>query len=83
MPCVASDRIADSRPLPIPFTKMKTRETPNAFAFSASASATRDAANGVDFLDPVNPIDPEETQARTLPRSSQSESITLLYEART
>ena len=66
-PWLASERIAESRPLPTPETSTSTLTNPVFFTFSASAEMVLEAANGVAFFGPENPSDPAEAQARTLP----------------
>ena len=81
-PCEASERIADSLPAPTPLTTTEIRETPTRFAFSAVASATREAAKGVDFFVPLKPIAPAEVCANTSPFSLVKEIMVLFHVAR-
>ncbi len=59
---------------------MKTVKTftPLSFAFFATFSAATCAANGVDFLDPRNPIAPALAQAIAFPSTSVIVMIVLL-----
>src|SRR3989338_7354587 len=65
-----SDLIAESRPLPAPFTTTSTEIGPPFRSFSASAATIFEAANGVAFLGPLKPREPAVAQARTLPERS-------------
>jgi hypothetical protein len=49
-------------------------------AFLAAASAVTCAANGVDLREPLNPAEPADSQAITLPSVSVSVTIVLLKE---
>src|SRR3954466_2878219 len=69
-PTEASAWMADSRPLPGPWTRTRTRRRPRFLASRPQFSAATVAANGVDFLEPLNPAFPAEPQARALPRMS-------------
>src|SRR5438128_2853019 len=60
-------RRADSRPEPGPLTKTVMERMPWSIAFFAASSAASCAANGVDFLDPLNPRTPADDHATTLP----------------
>src|SRR3982751_6607165 len=62
--------MADSRPLPGPCTRTWTRRSPRFIASRPQFSAATVAANGVDFLDPLNPAFPAEPQASVFPRMS-------------
>src|SRR5918999_2159733 len=62
--------IADSRPLPGPCTRTCTRRSPRFIASRPQFSAATVAANGVDFLEPLNPALPADPHARALPRRS-------------
>src|ERR671911_2630845 len=62
--------MADSRPLPGPCTRTWTRRSPRFMASRPQFSAATVAANGVDFLEPLNPALPADPQARVLPRMS-------------
>ena len=57
-PFAAKDLIAESLPDPIPLTKIITFSIPIFWVACDIASATLDAAKGVDFFAPLNPIDP-------------------------
>src|SRR3972149_3362461 len=52
--------------------------TPSSIAFFATSSAAMVAANGVLFLDPLNPLAPELHQARALPSRSVIVMMVLL-----
>lgn len=80
MPFVANDRKADSLPDPIPFIKISTLSMPLFLAVVLSVSATLEAANGVDFLAPLNPMAPALTLEMTLPAGSVKDIFVLLYE---
>ena len=80
MPFVANDRKALSRPDPIPFIKISTRSIPLFFAIVLNVSATLEAANGVDFLAPLNPMAPALTLEITFPAGSVKDIFVLLYE---
>src|SRR6185312_236915 len=69
-PTDASAWMADSRPLPGPCTRTCTRRSPRFMASRPQFSAATVAANGVDFLDPLNPALPADPQASVLPRMS-------------
>ncbi len=73
-----SDRIAESLPLPTPFTITETVSGPVAFIFSAIAAITFDEANGVAFFGPENPSDPADPHAKTLPVLSVTVMTVLL-----
>src|SRR6185312_6681657 len=62
--------MADSRPLPGPWTRTCTRRSPRFMASRPQFSAATVAAKGVDFLEPLNPAFPADPQARVLPRMS-------------
>src|SRR6267378_2639027 len=66
-PALASAWMADSRPEPGPCTRTCTRFTPRFSASRAACSAATVAANGVDFLEPLNPALPEEPQVTAFP----------------
>src|SRR5664279_3105754 len=80
MPAAANERIAVSRPEPGPRTSTSTRRTPCSMARLAHCSAASWAANGVDFLEPLNPTLPAEAQANTLPSGSAIDTMVLLNE---
>src|SRR5688572_20564849 len=69
-PTEASAWMADSRPLPGPCTRTCTRRSPRFIASRPQFSAATVAANGVDFLEPLNPALPADPHARVLPRMS-------------
>src|SRR5690606_35400132 len=71
-------RMAASRPIPGPFTKISTFCKPASFARVVTWSTAVAAAKGVDFREPLKPADPDEPQANTLPCSSVIEIIVLL-----
>src|SRR5271170_1396910 len=81
IPAVASARTADSRPAPGPLTLTSTDRNPYSLALLAAVKDACWAANGVPFLDPRNPSDPELDQASTLPIRSVKVTIVLLNEA--
>src|SRR3954466_3174067 len=62
--------MADSRPLPGPWTRTCTRRRPMFIASRAQFSAATVAANGVDFFEPLKPAFPADPHARVLPRMS-------------
>src|SRR2546425_13156897 len=66
-PAVANAWIADSRPEPGPWTRTCTRSTPRFIASRAACSAATVAANGVDFIEPWNPVLPQVPHVLTLP----------------
>src|SRR5215475_15735429 len=70
--------IAVSRPEPGPLTNTSTLRMPCSIARLAAASAAICAANGVDFLDPLNPTWPDEAQEITLPAGSVMDTMVLL-----
>src|SRR5689334_5388430 len=59
--------MADSRPLPGPWTRTCTRRSPRFIASRPQFSAATVAANGVLFLEPLKPAFPAEPHARALP----------------
>jgi hypothetical protein len=77
-PWEAKDLIAESRPDPIPLTKTLISETPILSATKHTASATFEAAKGVAFLVPLNPIAPALLWAKTFPAESAKVIIVLL-----
>src|SRR3954470_15180756 len=79
-PAACSERIAVSRPEPGPLTKTSTFWRPCSIPLRAAASAVTCAANGVDLREPLNPAEPADSQAITLPSRSVSETIVLLNE---
>src|SRR5436190_18058094 len=75
--------MADSRPLPGPCTRTCTRFTPALSASRAACSAATVAANGVLFLEPLNPALPDEPHAMVLPWTSVMVTVVLLNVALT
>src|SRR5579884_347513 len=80
-PAACSERIAASRPAPGPLTSTSVDFMPCSIALRATASAAICAANGVDFLEPLNPRLPADAHAITLPRLSDIVTIVLLNDA--
>ena len=74
---------ADSLPAPGPLTSISSVLTPFSLAFFPALSAASCAANGVDFLEPLNPSAPAEDHAITFPLSSAIVMIVLLKVALT
>src|SRR5881398_3364375 len=70
--------MADSRPEPGPWTRTCTRFTPAPSASRAHCSAATVAANGVLFLEPLNPALPEDPQDTALPCVSVMVMVVLL-----
>src|SRR5438045_780650 len=70
--------MADSRPDPGPCTRTCTRFTPRPSASRAHCSAATVAANGVLFLEPLNPALPDEPQEIALPCVSVMVMVVLL-----
>src|SRR5215467_14775143 len=70
--------MADSRPEPGPCTRTCTRLTPRPSASRAHCSAATVAANGVDFLEPLNPALPDEPHETALPCESVIVMVVLL-----
>src|SRR5215212_3407052 len=70
--------MADSRPDPGPWTRTCTRFTPAVSASRAHCSAATVAANGVLFLEPLNPALPEDPQDTALPCVSVIVIVVLL-----
>src|SRR5205823_1830245 len=75
--------MADSRPLPGPCTRTCTRFTPKPNASRAHCSAATVAANGVLFLDPLNPALPDEPHETAFPCESVIVMVVLLNVALT
>ena len=73
-----SERIAESRPLPIPFTMIEISLGPLAWIFSVIAEMTLEDANGVAFLGPEKPREPADAHARTFPVTSVTVTTVLL-----
>src|SRR3712207_5062776 len=69
-----------SWPEPWPLTSMSTRLTPWSIALFAQDSAVIWAAYGVLLRLPLNPKDPADSQAMTLPSWSVTEMMVLLNE---
>ena len=66
-PALFNARTADSRPGPGPLTITSKFFTPYSVAASHALEAAICAANGVLFLDPLNPLAPAVDQAKALP----------------
>src|SRR5216683_5581846 len=79
-PAAWSERIAVSRPEPGPFTNTSTFCKPCSIPLRAHESAVTWAANGVDLREPLNPAEPADSHAITLPSLSVSATIVLLNE---
>ena len=77
-PAVCSALIAASLPEPGPLTNTSTVFKPCSIAFLAAVSATSPAANGVLFLEPLNPSPPALPHAITFPATSVTDTIVLL-----
>ena len=77
-PAAWSERIAVSRPEPGPFTKTSTFCRPCSMPLRAHESAVTCAANGVDLREPLNPAEPADSHAITLPSLSVRATIVLL-----
>ena len=82
-PLACNARKDVSLPEPGPFTSTSKVFTPNSEAFAAASSAATWAAYGVDFLDPLKPLDPDEDQDNTFPFLSVIDIIVLLKVALT
>ena len=72
--------IADSLPAPGPFIITSTFFIPCSIAFLPASSAASCAAKGVDFLEPLNPLLPEEDHETVFPFKSVIVIIVLLKE---
>src|SRR3989344_444423 len=83
IPLVEKARIDDSRPAPTPDTTTETSFTPIAAARSPTSSPTLAAANGVPFLAPENPSEPDDDQVTMLPDLSPKHILVLLKVAST
>src|SRR5690348_16298689 len=70
--------MADSRPLPGPWTRTWTRLTPRPIASRAHCSAATVAAKGVLFFEPLKPALPDEPHATALPWLSVMVTVVLL-----
>src|SRR5512134_1403455 len=80
-PAACRARIADSRPLPGPFTRMSIERRPCSRADVAAAVAACCAANGVPLREPLKPSVPALDQDTTLPSRSVIVTTVLLNEA--
>src|SRR5438876_5664431 len=80
-PAACSARMADSRPLPGPFTRMSRERRPESLAAVAAAEAACWAAKGVPLRDPLKPRVPALDQVTTLPSRSVMVTWVLLKEA--
>src|SRR6185369_1556812 len=80
-PAACRARMADSRPLPGPLTRMSSERRPESLAAVAAAAAACCAANGVPLRDPLNPSVPALDQVTTLPSRSVMVTCVLLKEA--
>ena len=81
-PIDCNDLSAASLPEPGPDTSTFKDLTPNSFALFPTSSAAIWAAKGVDFLDPLKPLNPADDQARVFPLSSLIVIIVLLNDER-
>src|SRR5260370_14350249 len=81
LPTVDRARTADSRPAPGPLTRTSTERSPYSLALLAAVRDACWAANGVPFLDPRKPSEPELDQASTFPTRSVNVTMVLLKEA--
>ena len=70
--------IADSLPLPGPLITISMCFIPFSIAFFPASSAASCAAKGVDFLEPLNPLLPEDDHEIVLPEVSVIVIIVLL-----
>ena len=77
-PIDCRDLRADSLPDPGPDTSTFRDFKPNSLAFVPTSSAAIWAAYGVDFLDPLKPLWPDDDHAKALPFSSEIVIIVLL-----
>src|SRR5687767_4987677 len=80
-PVACSARIADSRPLPGPLTRMSHERSPDSLAAVAQAVAACCAAKGVPLREPLKPSVPALDQVTTLPSWSVMVTWVLLKEA--
>src|SRR6185295_1932855 len=80
-PAACRARMADSRPLPGPLTRMSRERRPESLAAAAAAAAACWAAKGVPFRDPLKPRVPALDQVTTLPSRSVMVTWVLLKEA--
>src|SRR3954453_17992583 len=76
-----SARRADSRPEPGPDTSTSRVRMPCSEALRAASSAATCAAYGVDFREPLKPIEPDEDQEMVFPCASVMVIMVLLNEA--
>ena len=70
--------IADSLPLPGPLITISICFMPFSIAFFPASSAASCAAKGVDFLEPLNPLLPDDDHEIVLPEVSVMVTIVLL-----
>src|SRR3954469_2162131 len=82
-PAAASAWMALSRPEPGPCTRTCTRRTPAVIASRPACSAATVAANGVLFLEPLNPALPAEPHDTVFPWESVIVMVVLLKVALT
>src|SRR5918999_3409869 len=80
-PHALSERTADSRPGPGPFTRTSTIFTPCSCAALPAFSAATCAANGVLLREPRKPQPPDVAHESTLPWRSVIVTIVLLNDA--
>src|SRR5258708_26834707 len=80
-PAACRARMADSRPLPGPLTRMSSDRRPESLAAVAQAAAACWAAKGVPLREPLNPSVPALDQVTTLPSKSVMVTWVLLKEA--
>src|SRR5215510_8006177 len=80
-PAACRARMADSRPLPGPLTRMSRDRRPWSLAAAAAAPAACWAAKGVPLREPLNPRVPALDQVTTLPSRSVMVTWVLLKEA--
>src|SRR4029078_7507931 len=81
MPIALSERTADSRPGPGPFTRTSRFFTPCSIAALPARSAATCAANGVDLREPLKPTEPAVAHDSALPWRSVIMMIVLLNDA--
>src|SRR5687768_355615 len=82
-PAACRARMADSRPLPGPFTRISAERRPESLAAAAAAEAACCAAKGVPLREPLNPSVPALDQLTTFPSRSVMVTWVLLKEAYT
>src|ERR1035437_6588423 len=80
-PTAFNARSADSRPGPGPLMRTSRFLTPHSCACLPACSAAIWAANGVDFLEPLTPLEPVVAQESALPCRSVIVIIVLLKDA--